>query len=35
MEEMQFKIPPKTRFLVTGATRFTGSVLVKKLVEMN
>ncbi|NET62385.1 MAG: NAD(P)-dependent oxidoreductase [Symploca sp. SIO2E6] len=32
MEESQFKLPPGSRILVTGATGFTGSVLVHKLV---
>ncbi|NET56665.1 MAG: NAD(P)-dependent oxidoreductase [Symploca sp. SIO2E6] len=32
MEESQFKLPPGSRILVTGATGFTGSVLVRKLV---
>ena len=31
--ESQYKLPPGSRALVTGATGFTGSVLVKKLVD--
>lgn len=35
MEKHNFKLPPGSRALVTGATGFTGSVLVKKLVSQN
>lgn len=31
--ESQYKLPPGSRALITGATGFTGSVLVKKLVN--
>ena len=35
MEQESFKLPPGSRALVTGATGFTGSVLVKKLVSQD
>ncbi|MEA5500476.1 NAD-dependent epimerase/dehydratase family protein [Limnoraphis robusta] len=33
LTESQYKLPPGSRALVTGATGFTGSVLVKKLIN--